>query len=114
MKKPLFIVLVALLIAGVVVAYISDIPIVDYTALAVAFASAGALCCTTIGKSEKKDWKVYTAVSCIGLSAFMLGFCGVTGDYISKIITGVIGVILLIAGIFAAIKVPKPSVESKS
>lgn len=107
MKKPLLFILIALMIVGVVIAYFSDVEVVDYISLAVAFASAGGLCAGTINKSEKKDWKVYTSVACIGLSSFLLGFCGVTGDLISKLITGIVGVILLIAGIISAIMVSK-------
>lgn len=110
MKKPLFIILICLLIAGVVVAYFSDIEIVDYISLAVAFVSAGAICATTVAKSSKKDWKVYTAVPTIALSCFLLGFCGVAADTVTKIITGVAGVLVLIVGIITAAmasKIPK-------
>lgn len=104
MNKILKWVFVALVVAGAVVSYFSDIEIVDIVALAVSFGSAGALCSTTINKSEKKDWKTYVSVILIALGSFGLCFGGVSTELVSKIISAVAGLIALILGIVLAIK----------
>ena len=104
MNKILKWVFVALIVAGSIVAYFSDIAIVDIIALAVAFGSAGALCSTTINKSEKKDWKTYVSIILVAIGSFGLCFGGVATDMVSKIISAVAGLIALVLGIVLAIK----------
>lgn len=103
MNKTFKIIFAVLLVAGAVVAALSDVPVTEYCGLAVAFASAAALCVATYEKSEKKDWKVKVSIVLVSLGAFGLGFAGVAGDYISKIIAAVGGVVLLIFGIITSL-----------
>lgn len=93
-----------LIVGGAFLAAFTDVPIAEFCGLAVACASAGALCFATWNKSEKKDWKVIVSIVLIAVGAFALGFVGVAGDAISKIIAAVGGVVLLIFGIIAAMK----------
>lgn len=97
-------VFIALIVAGAITSYFSTIPLVDYLAWCVSMASAGVLCANTFGKTETKTWKEYVAVICIGVGAFGAGFCGVAPDTVSQIISLVVSVMLLIAGIFLAKK----------
>lgn len=54
MKKIFVYILIALILAGAAVAALSYVPAVEWTALGVTFASAGALCVATYKKSQKK------------------------------------------------------------
>ena len=103
MKNALKWIFLGLLVAGAVVAALTDIPIAEYSAIAVAFVSAAALCVTTYKKSEKKGWKVIAAIVLIAVGAFGLGFMGVAPDAISKIIAAVGGVVLLLFGIIVGV-----------
>lgn len=111
MNKILKWVFVALVVAGAIVSCFSDIAVVDIVALAVSFGSAGALCATTFNNSEKKDWKTYVSIILIAVGAFGLGFCGVTTEVISKVISAVAGLIAVILGIITAIKVDTSNKE---
>lgn len=102
MNKTFKIILTVLIVAGAFLAAFTDIPLLEYGGLAVACASAGALIFATWNKSEKKDWKVIVSIALIAIGSFALGFMGVAGDNISKIIAAVGGVVLLIFGIIAA------------
>ena len=102
MNKTFKIILSCFIVAGAFLAAFTDVPVVDFCGLAVACASAGALCYATWNKSEKKDWKLVASIILIAAGSFGLGFAGVAGDAISKIIAAVGGVVLLIFGIITA------------
>lgn len=104
MNKTFKIILAALMVIGAVVAYFTDLPMAEYLGLAVSFGSAGALCSGMIAKSEKKDWKLYLSMSCIALSCFGLGFAGVATDTMTKLISAIAGVVLLVIGIITSLK----------
>lgn len=104
MNKVLKIIFICLVVAGACLAAFTDVPIAEYSGIALAFAGAAMACITTWNKSEKKDWKVVVSIILIAVGAFALGFAGVAGDAISKIIAAVGGVVLLIFGIIASIK----------
>ena len=107
MKKVLKIVFICLVVAGAALAAFTDVPIAEYSGIALAFVGAAMACVTTWNKSEKKDWKVIVSIVLIAVGAFALGFAGVAGDAISKIIAAVGGVVLLIFGIISSIKLEK-------
>lgn len=102
MKKRFLIVFVVLMIAGAIVSAFSDVPEVDAVGLAVTFGSAGALCATTINKSEKKDWKTYVSLILLAIGCFGLGFLGVATDIMSAAISGIAGIIAIILGIITS------------
>lgn len=101
MNKAFKIILICFIVAGAALAMFTDVPLAEFGGLAVACASAGALMYGTWNKSAKKDWKVVVSIVLIAVGSFALGFAGVAGDAISKIIAAVGGVILLIFGILA-------------
>ncbi len=103
MKKIFIYILIALILAGAAVAALTDVPAVEWTALAVAFASAGALCVATYKKSAKKDWKVVLAIILIAAGSLGLGLLGLAPDMVSKIIVAVIALVLLIIGVITGI-----------
>lgn len=107
MNKVLKIVFICLVVAGAALAAFTDVPIAEYSGIALAFVGAAMACVTTWNKSEKKDWKVIVSIVLIAVGAFALGFAGVAGDAISKIIAAVGGVVLLIFGIISSIKLEK-------
>ena len=107
MNKVLKIVFICLVVAGAALAAFTDVPIAEYSGIALAFVGASMACVTTWNKSEKKDWKVIVSIVLIAVGAFALGFAGVAGDAISKIIAAFGGVVLLIFGIISSIKLEK-------
>lgn len=107
MNKVLKIIFICLVVAGAALAAFTDVPIAEYSGIALAFVGAAMACVTTWSKSEKKDWKVIVSIVLIAVGAFALGFAGVAGDAISKIIAAVGGVVLLIFGIISSIKLEK-------
>lgn len=107
MNKVLKIVFICLVVAGAALAAFTDVPIAEYSGIALAFVGAAMACVTTWNKSEKKNWKVIVSIVLIAVGAFALGFTGVAGDAISKIIAAVGGVVLLIFGIISSIKLEK-------
>ena len=107
MKNIFKYILLVLIVAGTVVAYFSDVEVVEFSALAVAFVSAALSCVSVYKKSEKKDWKVILAIVLIAVGSFGLGLAGVAADNITKLIAAVGGVLLLIFGILAGIKLQK-------
>ena len=107
MNKVLKIVFICLVVAGAALAAFTDVSIAEYSGIALAFVGAAMACVTTWNKSEKKDWKVIVSIVLFAVGAFALGFAGVTGDAISKIIAAVGGVVLLIFGIISSIKLEK-------
>lgn len=107
MNKVLKIIFVCMVVAGACLAAFTDVAIAEYSGIAIAFVGAAMACITTYKKSEKKDWKVVLSIVLIALGSFMLGFAGVAGDAISKIIAAVGGVVLLIFGLISSIKIEK-------
>lgn len=107
MNKVLKIVFVLLVVAGAALASFTDVAIAEYSGIAIAFVGAAMACLNAYKKSEKKDWKVIASIALIAVGAFALGFAGVAGDAISKIIAAVGGVVLLIFGIIASMKLEK-------
>lgn len=59
-------------------------------------------CISTYKKSEKKDWKVIVSIVLIACAAFGLAFAGVAEDAITRIISAVGGVVLLIFGLITS------------
>lgn len=104
MNKALKILFICLVVAGACLAAFTDIAIAEYSGIALACVSAALACVTTYNKSEKKDWKVVVSIILIAVGSFVLGFAGVAGDAISKIIAAVGGVVLLIFGLIASLK----------
>lgn len=104
MNKVLKIIFFCLVVAGACLAAFTDVAIAEYTGIAIAFVGAAMACITTYKKSEKKDWKVVVSIILIAVGSFVLGFAGVAGDAISKIIAAVGGVVLLIFGLISSIK----------
>lgn len=103
MNKVLKYVCLALLVAGVVVAHFSDLLVVDISALAVAFVSAGALCASTYKKSEKKDWKVILSIALVAVGAVGLGIAAVSTNTVTTVIAAVAGLLTLLGGIVTSV-----------
>lgn len=104
MNKTWKIIFICLVVAGACLAAFTDVAIAEYCGIAISFVGAALACITTYNKSEKKDWKVVVSIILIAVGAFALGFAGVAGDAISKIIAAVGGVVLLIFGLISSLK----------
>lgn len=104
MNKVFKIFCILMVVVGAALATFTDVAITEYAGIALAFVGAALACMNTYRKSEKKDWKVIVSIILISVGAFILGFAGVAGDNISKIIAAVNGVVLLIFGLITSIK----------
>lgn len=105
MNKVLKIIFICLVVLGAALAAFTDVPIAEYSGIALAFVGAALACISTWNKSEKKDWKVIVSIVLIAVGSFALGFAGVAGDAITRIIAAVGGVVLLIFGIITSLKI---------
>ncbi len=107
MNKAFKIILIVLLVAGVILAAFTDVPELEYSGIALSFVAAALACVQTWRKSEKKDWKVIVSIICIAVAAFGLGFAGVAGETIVKIMAAVFGVVVLIVGVIMSFTTEK-------
>lgn len=93
----------ALVVIGAAIGAFLGIPAATWIELA-GCAVGLAICVISIVKStEKKDWKLYVALSAIVVGTILLIFGGMAESTITTIITSVIGLVLLIIGIIPAI-----------
>lgn len=114
MKNKLFFVIGLLLtIFGAVLGYFAQIPVVEITGLASASLGLALLIVSVVQKTEKKDWKLYTSIVGVVLGSFILGLMGVTEDKVKAVITGVVGLIVIIVSIIPAMFVIKKKDEAK-
>lgn len=107
MNKVLKILFIVLVVVGAGLAAFTDVPLVEYSGIALAFVGAALACISTYKKSEKKDWKVIVSIILIAVGAFGLGFAGVAGETITTIISAVAGIVLLILGLITSMKLEK-------
>ena len=114
MKNKLFFIIGLLLtIFGAVLGYFAQLPVVEITGLASASLGLALLIVSVVQKAEKKDWKLYTSIVGVVLGAFILGLMGVTEDKVKAVITGVVGLIVIIVSIIPAMFVVKKKDEAK-
>lgn len=107
MNKVLKIIFVVLVVAGAILAAFSDVPVVEFGGLALAFVGAALACVDVWRKSEKKDWKVIVSIVLVAVGAFGLGLAGVAGETVTTIISAVAGFVALILGIVMSLKIEK-------
>lgn len=93
----------ALVIVGAAVGAFTGLPAAQWVELAACAVGLATCIASIVGSSEKKDWKLYLALSSIVVGAILLIFGGMAESTITTIITGVIGLVLLIIGIIPAI-----------
>lgn len=98
-SKIFFIIGLVLVIAGALLGYFADIPVLEMTGLAASSVGLALLIIGIVNKAEKKDWKLYTAIVGIVLGSFILALTGVAGDKITAIIEAVIGLVILVVSI---------------
>lgn len=98
-KKIFTIIGIILLVAGAGIGAFTGLDVALWIELAGAAATL-ALCITSlIKKSEKKDWKLYTAICGVVIGTVLLVFAGIAPEVVTSVITGVIGLVVLIASI---------------
>lgn len=105
MKNKVLTILGAILVvAGAVIAAVSDIAIADLCSIVVAVIGAVLTCVQVYKKSEKKGWKVILAIALLVLGAGLLGFAGVSSDTVTQLVTATVGLVALITGLFVSLK----------
>lgn len=103
MKNILIWIGVAFIIAATIVGQFTGIEVATWVELA-GFAIGTAACIVGIfRKAEKKDWKLYVSIIGIILGAGLLTFAGVSKDVVISLITMVVGIVALIAGLLPTI-----------
>lgn len=106
-NKIFFIIGLILTILGAVVGYFAQIPVAEITGLASASIGLALLIVGIVQKSEKKDWKLYTSITGVVVGSFILAFMGITEDKIKAVITGVVGLIVIIISVIPALFIIK-------
>lgn len=112
-NKIFFIIGLILTILGAVVGYFAQIPVVEITGLASASIGLALLVVGIVQKAEKKDWKLYTSIVGVIVGSFILALMGVTEDKIKAVISGVVGLIVIIISVIPALFVIKKKDEAK-
>lgn len=111
MKKNIFLWIgLALLVAGTIFACFTNI-VNDIPALAVAAFGLGTIVVSIWNKSEKKDWVTIVAICCVSVGAFCCAICGLAQETMTKLISGIIAVVMLIIGI--VVPLIKANIEKK-
>lgn len=95
---------IILILAGSCLCVFTDVPAADYTGIAITFLGAALEIVAAWKKSETKDWKVIVSICLFAVGGLLLGFMGFNESLVSTIITGVIGIVALIAGLFMTFK----------
>lgn len=110
MKKNLFVWIgIILIIVGAILSAFTDIAN-DIPGLAASAFGLGALIVSVYQKSEQKGVKVLFAIICIVLGAIACAIAGLSQEVTLQIITGVIGLVLLLIGILSVF-VTKKKIE---
>lgn len=99
-KKVGTIVGLVLVAAGAIAMWFCKIPMAEIVAFAVTMFGAGLACANLYSGAEKKNWLTIVGIAAVGLGAFVLGFFGlVTSDTMASVISMVLGIVVIIAGI---------------
>lgn len=93
-----------LLVAGIVVGYISKVPVVDIIAVAAIIAGAVTSIYDILMKDEIQGWKCWVFVVLMTLGVAALTVAGISGSIIESVIGGVV---IILDIIFGAIVVKK-------
>lgn len=89
-----------LVAAGAVAMWFCKIPAAEIGAFAVTMFGAGLACANLYNGAEKKNWLTIVGIAAVGIGAFVLGFFGlITSETMASIISMVIGIVVIIAGI---------------
>lgn len=107
MNKVFKIIFVVMVVVGAIIAAFSDVPVVEYSGVALAFVGAALSCVAAWKKSEKKDWKVILSIILIAIGAFGLGLAGISGEIVTTIISAIAGFVALILGIILSLNTEK-------
>lgn len=92
-----------LLIFGSVLSVFTDVPVADYTGIALDAVGLAVLIFTTWGKSEEKSWKVAVSIAAFTVGGFLCGIVGFAENTISQIILAITGIVVLILGLITTI-----------
>lgn len=103
MKNILIWIGVAFIIAATIIGQFTGIEVAMWIELA-GFAVGLAACIVGIyKKAEKKDWKLFASIIGIVVGAILLAFAGVAKETITSLISLVVGIVALIAGLLPTI-----------
>lgn len=104
MKKNWFVIIgVILVVAGAAVSHFAKFPQAEVIGLASTMFGAGAVAAGFWDKREKTDALSVSTIICVAAGAFLLGFGGFVESTMTTIITGVIGLVAIIAGLITGI-----------
>lgn len=98
-KNWLIIAGIILVVAGAALSYFAKFPQAETLGFAGSMFGAGLAAAGFWGKREKTNALSIITIICLGAGAFMLGFGGFAESTMTTIITGVIGFVVIIAGI---------------
>lgn len=102
MKKKLFLVIACLfIIAGLAISYVCKFPTADVTGFALTMFGAGLACAALWEKKDKeqKTWLCALGIALLAIGSFACGFGGMIESTFTSLVTCVVGLIGIIAGI---------------
>lgn len=98
-KKTVFTVIaIVALVAGIVLGTFTDVGN-DLPAICLSAFGLGTLIILTYNKSEKKGGVLIASIICMVISGFAAAFAEMSQDALSKLISAIVAVVALIAGI---------------
>ena len=101
-KKIGTIIGLVLVAVGAVAIWFCKIPAAEIGAFAVTMFGAGLACANLYNGAEKKNWLTIVGIAAVGIGSFVLGFFGlISSDTMVSMISMIIGIVVIIAGIIS-------------
>lgn len=102
---------VILIIAGSILAAFTEIPVAEYSGIAVAALGLALAIVSVWTSSSKKTWKEAVAIIAFAVGGLLCGFSQMSADTVSQLILAVFGVVSLIVGIIVTLVKSKESAQ---
>ena len=90
---------VALIVAATIIAQFTGVGTAVWIKLAGFTIGLASCIIDIVSKTEKKGWKLYLSIIGIVVGVALLAFAGVSEDKIKALITAIVGVVVIIAGL---------------
>lgn len=106
-NKILYIIGLVLMVAGAVLSYFAKVPLETAGGIVASAVGLGLIIAAAYTKAEKKDWKLLLTIICLAVGGLLVGLGGMAKDTAVSLITAVVGVVVMIAGLIPTLVAPK-------